>query len=264
MAAAHDTVLVLDFGSQYSQLIARRVREAKVYCELVPGTVSADEVRRRNPRGLVFSGGPASVYEEGAPRPDPAIYELGLPILGICYGMQLLAQDLGGAVEPATRREYGLASLVVDEAGGLFERLPAELPVWMSHGDVITRLPPGFRAVAHSLNSPCAAMAGPAGRLGIQFHPEVVHTPLGREVLRNFLYRVCGCSGTWSPRRSSTWRCRMCATVSATGGCSARSAAASTPRWPRPWCTAPSATSWSASSSTTACFAAPRPTGSST
>jgi GMP synthase (glutamine-hydrolysing) len=199
VATAHDTVLVLDFGSQYSQLIARRVREAKVYCELLPGTVSAEEVRRRKPRGLVFSGGPASVYEPGAPRPDPAIYELGLPILGICYGMQLLAQDLGGAVEPAPRREYGLASLVVDEAGGLFERLPAELPVWMSHGDVITRLPPGFRAVAHSLNSPCAAMAGPAGRLGIQFHPEVVHTPLGREVLRNFLYRVCGCSGTWEP-----------------------------------------------------------------
>ncbi|TMD04755.1 MAG: glutamine-hydrolyzing GMP synthase, partial [Chloroflexi bacterium] len=199
VAAAHDTVLVLDFGSQYSQLIARRVREAKVYCELLPGTVSADEVRRRAPRGLVFSGGPASVYEPGAPKPDPEIYELGLPILGICYGMQLLAQDLGGAVEPAARREYGLASLVVDEAGGLFERLPAELPVWMSHGDVITRLPPGFRAVAHSLNSPCAAMAGPAGRLGIQFHPEVVHTPLGREVLRNFLYRVCGCSGTWEP-----------------------------------------------------------------
>src|SRR5438270_1265881 len=199
VSAAHDTILVLDFGSQYSQLIARRVREAKVYCELVRGTVDAEEIRRRNPRGLIFSGGPASVYEDGAPRPDPAIYELGLPILGICYGMQLLAQDLGGAVEPAARREYGLASLVVDEAGGLFERLPAELPVWMSHGDVITRLPPGFRAVAHSLNSPCAAMAGPAGRLGIQFHPEVVHTPLGREVLRNFLYRVCGCSGTWEP-----------------------------------------------------------------
>ena len=199
VAAAHDTVLVLDFGSQYSQLIARRVREAKVYCELLPGTVSADEVRRRAPRGLVFSGGPASVYEPGAPKPDPEIYELGLPILGICYGMQLLAQDLGGAVEPAARREYGLASLVVDEAGGLFERLPAELPVWMSHGDVITRLPPGFRAVAHSLNSPCAAIAGPNGRYGIQFHPEVAHTPLGRDVLRHFLIDVCGCEGTWEP-----------------------------------------------------------------
>ena len=199
VTAAHDTVLVLDFGSQYSQLIARRVREAKVYCELVRGTIDADEVKRRNPRGLIFGGGPASVYDEDAPKPDPAIYDLGLPILGICYGMQLLAHDLGGEVEPAERREYGLASLVVDETSGLFDRLPAELPVWMSHGDIITRLPPGFRAVAHSLNSPCAAMAGPGGRLGIQFHPEVVHTPLGREILRNFLYQVCGCSGTWEP-----------------------------------------------------------------
>jgi GMP synthase (glutamine-hydrolysing) len=194
-----DAILVLDFGSQYSQLIARRVREAKVYCELVPGTVGADEVRRRNPRGLIFSGGPASVYESGAPKPDPAIYDLNLPILGICYGMQLLAHDLGGAVEPADRREYGLASLVVDDGSGLFARMPAELPVWMSHGDIITRMPDGFRSVAHSLNSPCAAMAGPNGRLGIQFHPEVVHTPLGREILRNFLYEVCGCSGTWEP-----------------------------------------------------------------
>ena len=198
-AVGHDAVLVLDFGSQYSQLIARRVREAHVYCELIPGTTPAEEIRRRNPRGLIFSGGPSSVYAEGAPRPDPAVYDLDLPILGICYGMQLLAHDLGGAVEPAERREYGLASLVVDDAAGLFARLPAELPVWMSHGDVITRLPDGFHPVAHSLNSPCAAFAGPRGRYGIQFHPEVVHTPLGRELLRNFLYEVCGCSGTWQP-----------------------------------------------------------------
>ncbi len=197
--AAHDSVLVLDFGSQYSQLIARRVREAHVYCELVPGTIAADEVRARNPRGLIFSGGPSSVYEAGAPHPDPAVYELGIPILGICYGMQLLAHNLGGSVEPAERREYGLASLVVDRPGGLFERMPSELPVWMSHGDIITRLPEGFEPIAHSLNSPCAAMAGPRGRIGIQFHPEVVHTPLGREVLRNFLFEVCGCSPTWEP-----------------------------------------------------------------
>ena len=194
-----DAVLVLDFGSQYSQLIARRVREARVYCELVPGTIAADEVRRRNPRGLIFSGGPASVYAADAPKPDPAIYGLNLPILGICYGMQLLAHDLGGAVEPAERREYGPAALVVDESTGIFARLPSEMPVWMSHGDTITKLPPGFRPVAHSLNSLYAAMAGPQGRFGIQFHPEVVHTPLGRELLRNFLYEVCHCSGTWEP-----------------------------------------------------------------
>ena len=194
---AQDTILVLDFGSQYSQLIARRVREAKVYCELVPGTISADEIRRRNPRGLIFSGGPASVFEAGAPHPDPAVYELDIPILGICYGMDLLAVDLGGDVAPAERREYGHASVTVDDAAGLFEKLPAELAVWMSHGDVVTELPPGFRAIAHSLNSACAAFAGPGKRYGIQFHPEVAHTPLGRDILRNFLFDVCACAGTW-------------------------------------------------------------------
>jgi GMP synthase (glutamine-hydrolysing) len=197
--AAHDGVLVLDFGSQYAQLIARRVREARVYSELVPGTISADEIRRRAPRGLIFSGGPASVYEQGAPHPDPAIYDLGLPILGICYGMQLLAHDLGGAVEPSSRREYGAAQLEIDDPAGIFEGIPSETAVWMSHGDIITGLPEGFRAIAHSLNSPCAAFAGPLGRFGIQFHPEVVHTPAGKQLLANFLTRVCECSLTWEP-----------------------------------------------------------------
>ncbi len=196
---AQDTVLVLDFGSQYSQLIARRVREARVYCELVPGGISAAEIRRRAPRGLIFSGGPASVYAPGAPRPDPGVYDLGIPILGICYGMQLLARDLGGAVAPAERREYGHASVTVDDSAGLFDRLPAELSVWMSHGDVTTELPPGFRPIAHSLNSTCAAFAGPEGRYGIQFHVEVAHTPLGNAILRNFLLAVCGCAATWVP-----------------------------------------------------------------
>jgi GMP synthase (glutamine-hydrolysing) len=194
---AQDTILVLDFGSQYSQLIARRVREAKVYCELVPSDISADEVRRRNPRGLIFSGGPASVFDAGAPHPDLALYGLDIPILGICYGMDLLAVDLGGGVAPAERREYGHASVTVDDAAGLFTKLPAELAVWMSHGDVVTTLPPGFRPIAHSLNSACAAFVGPGKRYGIQFHPEVAHTPLGRDILRNFLFDVCGCAGTW-------------------------------------------------------------------
>jgi len=198
-SAAHDGVLVLDFGSQYAQLIARRVREARVYSELVPGTMSAEEIRRRAPRGLIFSGGPASVYEPGAPHPDPAIYDLGLPILGICYGMQLLAHDLGGAVAPASRREYGAAQLDIDEAAGIFDGIPAETAVWMSHGDIITALPDGFRPIAHSLNSPYAAFAGPLGRFGIQFHPEVVHTPAGKQLLANFLTRVCACSTTWEP-----------------------------------------------------------------
>jgi GMP synthase (glutamine-hydrolysing) len=194
---AQDTILVLDFGSQYSQLIARRVREARVYCELVPGTISAEEIRSRNPRGLIFSGGPASVFATGAPHPDPAVYELNIPILGICYGMQLLAVNLGGAVAPAERREYGHASVTVDDEAGLFAKLPAELSVWMSHGDVVTELPPGFRPIAHSLNSSCAAFVGPGKRYGIQFHPEVAHTPLGRDILCNFLIGVCGCAGTW-------------------------------------------------------------------
>jgi GMP synthase (glutamine-hydrolysing) len=198
-SAAQDGVLVLDFGSQYAQLIARRVREARVYSELVPGNISAEEIRRRAPRGLIFSGGPASVYEEGAPHPDPAIYDLGLPILGICYGMQLLAHDLGGVVEPASRREYGAAQLDIDDPAGIFEGIPSETAVWMSHGDIITGLPEGFRPIAHSLNSPYAAFAGPLGRFGIQFHPEVVHTPAGKQLLANFLTRVCECSLTWEP-----------------------------------------------------------------
>ena len=197
LAAGTDTVLVLDFGSQYSQLIARRIRELNVYCELVAGTTSASEIARRSPRGLVLSGGPSSVYDEGALRPDPEIYQLGIPLLGICYGMQLLAHDLGGRVRPSARREYGLASVVVDSEDGVFAGLPTEMSVWMSHGDVIEELPPGFQAVAHTANSPVAAMSGPKGRIGIQFHPEVAHTPQGIEMLRNFLYGTCGCSGGW-------------------------------------------------------------------
>ena len=170
---AQDTILVLDFGSQYSQLIARRVREAKVYCELVPGTISAEEIRRRNPRGIIFSGGPASVFESGAPQPDPALYDLDIPILGICYGMELLAVDLGGAVAPAERREYGHASVTVDEAAGLFAKLPPELAVWMSHGDVVTALPPGLPAdralaqlVVRRVRRPSAALRHPVPSRG--------------------------------------------------------------------------------------------------
>ena len=198
-SADHDTILVLDFGSQLSQLIARRVREAKVYCELVPGSIGAAEIRRRHPRGLIFSGGPASVYEPDAPRPDPAVYELGLPILGICYGMQLLANDLGGRVEATQQREFGHAALIIDEPDQLFAGLPGEMAVWMSHGDSVAELPRGFRTIAHSVNSPHAAIVGPGGRYGIQFHPEVVHTPLGAAILRNFLVDTCGCRGTWEP-----------------------------------------------------------------
>ena len=198
--AAPETVLVLDFGSQFSQLIARRVREARVYCELLPGQASLRDILDRNPRGIILSGGPTSVYDPGAPHPDPAIYELGIPVLGVCYGMQLMAEALGGSVALSDHREYGLASVVIDEKASIFGRMPDQMPVWMSHGDIITEPPPGFRVLAHSGSSPIAAMADGRGLVGIQFHPEVVHTPLGKEIIRNFLYDVCECSGNWEPR----------------------------------------------------------------
>ena len=192
------TVLVLDFGSQYSLLIARRVREASVYCELVPGNTPWSELKQRHPAGMILSGGPASVYEAGAPQVDPEALTSGVPVLGICYGMQLIAHHLGGQVDPGAAREYGPALLAVREPNGLFEGLSGELPVWMSHGDHVSKMPPGFHALASSGNSPVAAFTDGKGVYGIQFHPEVVHTPSGREVLRNFLYRVCRCEPTWN------------------------------------------------------------------
>ncbi len=197
--AAQDLVLVLDFGSQYSQLIARRVREAGVYCELIPGTTPWEAIRARAPKALILSGGPASVYEDTAPRCDQAALDAGVPVLGICYGMQLLAYQLGGKVAPAGKREYGPASVHINERARIFHDLPLELPVWMSHGDTILEAPAGFRRLAESENSTIAAMADDAGRFGIAFHPEVIHTPQGREILRNFLYQVAGCRGTWKP-----------------------------------------------------------------
>ena len=192
------TVLILDFGSQYTQLIARRVREANVYCELVPGTLPWSELKLKNPSALILGGGPASVYEEGAPQIDPEALHAGIPVLGICYGMQLIAHHLGGEVAPGTHREFGPAVVNVDSEGGLFAGLPSEMPVWMSHGDNVLRIPRGFRAIAHSANSPVAAFANDEGILGIQFHLEVVHTPLGRDMLRNFLYKVCGLTPDWT------------------------------------------------------------------
>jgi GMP synthase (glutamine-hydrolysing) len=192
------TVLILDFGSQYSQLIARRVREANVYCELVPGTTPWAELAAKNPSALILSGGPASVYEPGAPQVDPLALHAGIPVLGICYGMQLIAHHLGGEVAPGAQREFGPAMLEIEDANGLFAGLPAEMPVWMSHGDNIPRMPPGFRALARSANSPYAAFTNETGIMGIQFHPEVVHTPHGRDILRNFLYQVSGLTPTWT------------------------------------------------------------------
>jgi GMP synthase (glutamine-hydrolysing) len=197
-AVDQQTVLILDYGSQFSQLIARRVREAKVYCELVPGTTPWSELEKRHPAGLILSGGPASVYDQGAPQIDPAALRAGIPVLGICYGMQLIAHHLGGKVDPGRAHEYGPALVAVREPAGLFDGLNGELPVWMSHGDAVTEMPPGFHALASSGNSPVAAFTDGNGIYGIQFHPEVVHTPSGRQLLRNFLYRVCHCEPSWT------------------------------------------------------------------
>ncbi len=193
-----DSVVVLDFGSQVAQLIARRVREANVYCEMLPHDVSWREVVRLHPRGVILSGGPASVYAPDAPKMPDWVLARELPVLGICYGMQLLAEALGGKVAPATEREFGPATIRVTHAEGIFTDLPETIDVWMSHGDRIDELPPGFISLAESTNSPYAAMS--SGRLiGLQFHPEVAHTPLGGPMLRNFLYDVCGCTGNWTP-----------------------------------------------------------------
>jgi GMP synthase (glutamine-hydrolysing) len=164
----------------------------------VPGTTPWAELRERQPKGLILSGGPASVYDDGAPLVDPEVLRSGVPVLGICYGMQQLAHLLGGEVAPADRREYGPALLAVQAPGGLFAGVPAEIPVWMSHGDHVLKLPPGFRPLASSANSPLAAFTNDRGLIGIQFHPEVVHTPNGRDILRNFVYHVCGCSPSWT------------------------------------------------------------------
>src|SRR5918911_875312 len=197
---ANEEVVVLDYGGQYSQLIARRVRECGVFSELLPHHVGVEEVRRRNPRGLILSGGPASVYAEGAPRLDPALLELGIPVLGICYGMQALALTLGGRVEAAEIGEFGRSSLTVTHPGRLLAGTPGQQTCWMSHRDTVFAPPPGFTALASSTASPVAALEDrERGIYGIQFHPEVVHTPYGQNILRTFLGDVCGSERTWSP-----------------------------------------------------------------
>jgi GMP synthase (glutamine-hydrolysing) len=195
---SHQTLLILDFGSQFTQLIARRVRENRVYCEVHPFDLDVAAIRRLKPLGVILSGGPQSVYESGAPSASAALFELGVPVLGICYGMQVMAHELGGGVEGSSRREYGRAEISIVEPGRLFAGLAAEETVWMSHGDRIEGLPPGFRLTATTANAPVVAFEDEErGLYGIQFHPEVSHTVSGAELLRNFLFGICGARGDW-------------------------------------------------------------------
>jgi GMP synthase (glutamine-hydrolysing) len=197
--AASEEVVVLDYGGQYSQLIARRVRDCGVFSELLPHDVPLEEVSRRKPRGIILSGGPASVYAEGAPPLDRRLLELGVPVMGICYGMQLIVHELGGRVEQAEVGEFGRSDLHVSDAGVLLEGMPREQTCWMSHRDTVFQAPPGFTALASSSSSPVAAVEDTErGIYGIQFHPEVVHTPYGQEILTRFLTEVCGCEQAWS------------------------------------------------------------------
>ena len=195
-----EAIAVIDFGSQYSHLIARRVRECHVYCELFPFDEPWEKIASFQPKGFILSGGPAGVYESKAPLAPPQLYASRLPILGICYGMQAIVHQMGGQVTPADKREYGQAILnISDKESPLLTDMPASMPVWMSHGDKIVEIPPGFRSLAYTENSPNAVIGNGANIFGLQFHPEVVHTPNGKTIIQNFLYRVCGCRGTWTP-----------------------------------------------------------------
>lgn len=196
-----ECILILDFGSQYTQLIARRVRECGVYSEIHPFNLSPEKIRELRPKGIILSGGPASVYASDAPQCSPELFQLGTPILGICYGLQLIAHQLGGEVDRAARREFGKAEVTIDDRSDLFSGLNGELTVWMSHGDALTKLPKGFEPIAHSRNSPICAIRSREKKIyGVQFHPEVIHTPKGKEILQNFLFKVCGCQGGWNAK----------------------------------------------------------------
>jgi len=195
----HSKILILDFGSQYTQVIGRRIRELQVYSEIVRFDTPADTIAREQPNGIILSGGPASVYENGAPQVDPKIFTLGIPILGICYGLMQMAHHLGGQVRYTGRREYGAGILDVTNGSQLFDGLGAQVDVWNSHGDEVTVLPNGFRVAARTSGSPFAAVEDPQRRLyGLQFHPEVAHTPRGREILQNFVYHICHCTMDWT------------------------------------------------------------------
>ena len=192
-------IVIIDFGSQFNQLIARRVRENHVYCQIENPNISIAALRKLKPEGIILSGGPASIYEKGSPKVDKGIFNLGVPVLGICYGMQFLNAALGGTVQRAGKREYGFAELLIKKQEGLFEGVKAATKCWMSHGDSIKKLPQGFKITASTVNTKVAAAVHPRKKLyGVQFHPEVVHTPMGGKMLRNFLFNICGCKHGWT------------------------------------------------------------------
>ncbi|MGC8868879.1 MAG: glutamine-hydrolyzing GMP synthase [Sulfurihydrogenibium sp.] len=195
----HQGIVILDFGSQYTQLIARRIRELHIYSEILPYNVSVEEIKKHNPKGIIFSGGPASVYEPDAPKPDERVYDLGLPILGICYGLQLITHHFGGEVVKADKHEYGKAEIQILNHDDLFYGIPEYTHVWMSHADKVIKLPEGFEVLARTFNAPFAAVRNKEKKIwGVQFHPEVSHTLLGKEILKNFAVRICGCSQDWT------------------------------------------------------------------
>ena len=202
MKSVHQRIVVFDYGSQYTHLIARRIREQHVYSEVVPFSTTAESLRAESPAGIILSGGPSSVFAEGAPSIDPEVFDLGVPILGICYGMQLMSKTLGGKVVPGTVREYGKSELTADCTSSLFSELPEISTVWMSHGDRVAEMPKGFKAIAKSANCPYAAMSDEPRRFyALQFHPEVVHTQFGENIIANFIFGICGCRPDWDMGR---------------------------------------------------------------
>ena len=194
-------ILIIDFGSQYTQLIARRIRESKVYCEIHPHHFDFESISDFNPTGIILSGGPMSIYDEGSPTIDSKIFQLGKPILGICYGLQLISSEYNGKVEPAKNREYGKADLEILNAAKLFNDVATPTTVWMSHGDYVTKVPEGFEVIAHTANSPVCAIADIHKNIfGVQFHPEVVHSIEGKKIIDNFLFGICSCQPDWTPK----------------------------------------------------------------
>ena len=200
-----ESIIIVDFGSQYSRLIARRVRESQVYSEIVSHDTDWESIESLQPKGVILSGGPLSVYDVGAPMAPSWVFDKGLPVLGICYGMQVIAHQLGGSVASSNKREYGHSVVYQDsKSDPLFSGISKSMPVWMSHGDKINELPPGFKAIGYSDNSPIAVFVGDKAKYGIQFHPEVVHTPEGQQLIQNFLYKICGVKGLWTPSNFAT------------------------------------------------------------